>query len=75
MAMSIRLDAVSEQRIDLLAQETGRTKAYYLRELVANGLDDMENYYRGAATMERLRKGQETVHSAAEVRQRLGLES
>ena len=75
MAMSIRLDADSEQRIDQLAQQTGRTKAFYLRHLVANGLDDMEDYFLGAATMERLRNGKETVHSAAEVRQRLGLES
>lgn len=75
MAMSIRLDADLEQRIDQLAQETGRTKAYYVRQLIANGLDDIEDYYRGAPVMERLRKGQETVHSAAEVRQRLGLES
>ncbi|TAL72103.1 MAG: CopG family transcriptional regulator [Burkholderiaceae bacterium] len=63
-----------EQRLDSLAAQTGRTKAYYLRELVANGLDDLEDYYLAAATMERVRKGEEKVYSAEQVRQDLGLD-
>ncbi len=39
MATSIRLDPAIEQRLDYLAAQTGRTKAYYLRELVIQGLD------------------------------------
>ena len=74
MATSIRLDSALEQRLDHLAAITGRTKAYYLRELVANGLDDLEDYYLAAATMERVRKGEEPVHSAEEVRQQIGLD-
>ncbi|MBU6503519.1 MAG: ribbon-helix-helix protein, CopG family [Burkholderiales bacterium] len=74
MATSIRLDAAIEQRLDSLAAQTGRTKAYYLRELVANGLDDLEDYYLAAATMERVRKGEEKVYSAEQVRQDLGLD-
>lgn len=73
MATSIRLDPLIEQRLDHLASQTGRTKAYYLRELVANGLDDLEDYYLAAATAERVRKGEEKVHSAAQVRKDLGL--
>jgi len=75
MATSIRLEPAIEQRLDRLAQMTGRTKAYYLRELVTDGLDDLEDYYNAAATMERYRKGDETVYSASQVRQRLGLEN
>lgn len=74
MATSIRLDSAVEQRLDHLATITGRTKAYYLRELVANGLDDLEDYYLAAATMERVRKGEEPVHSAEEVRKQIGLD-
>jgi len=33
----------------------------------------MEDYYLAAATLERVRKGQEEVFSAAEVRHELGL--
>ena len=73
MATSIRLDAATEQRLDNLAAQTGRTKAYYLRELVKNGLEDLEDYYLAAATMERVRKGEEPVHTLDEVERDLGL--
>ncbi len=74
MATSIRLDPVTEQRLDRLAARTGRTKAYYLRELIENGLDDMEDNYLADATMERFRKGEEKVYSAEEIRKDLGLD-
>jgi RHH-type transcriptional regulator, rel operon repressor / antitoxin RelB len=75
MATSIRLDPTIEQRLDRLAALTGRTKAYYLRELVEKGLEDLEEYYLAAATMERVRKGEEKTYSAAEVRADLGLDN
>lgn len=74
MATSIRLDPEIEQRLDRLAAQTNRTKAYYLRELVTQGLDDLEDYYLAAATMERVRKGEEKVYSAEQVRKDLGLD-
>ena len=73
MATSIRLDAATEQRLNQLAAQTGRTKAYYLRELVENGLEDLEDYYLAAATIERVRKGEERVYSLDEVERDLGL--
>lgn len=63
-----------EQRLNTLAAETGRTKAYYLRELIERGLDELEDYYLAAEVMERVRKGQERVHSSAQVKQDLGLD-
>ena len=73
MATSIRLDPDVEQRLDRLAARTGRTKAYYLRELVTNGLEDLEDFYLAAATMERVRKGEEQVFSLEEAERDLGL--
>ena len=73
MATSIRLDPATEQRLDHLAAQTGRTKAYYLRELVKNGLEDLEDYYLAAATLERGRKGEEAVYTLDEVERDLGL--
>jgi len=75
MATSIRLDPTVEQRLDFLAAKTGRTKAYYLREIIQNGLEEMEDYYLAAEVLERVRKGDEAVMSAAEVRKDLGLDS
>lgn len=74
MPTSIRLDADIERRLDLLASSTGRSKAYYLREIIEQGIGDMEDYYLAAEVLERVRKGQEPVHSARDVRVDLGLE-
>ncbi len=74
MPTSVRLDPVTEQRLDHLAALTGRTKAYYLRELVTHGLDDLEDYYLAASTKERVRKSEEKVYSAEQVRKDLGME-
>jgi len=75
MATSIRLDPAVEQRLDFLAAQTGRTKAYYLREIIENGLEEMEDYYLAAEALQRVRKGDAAVMSAAEVRKNLGLDS
>lgn len=74
MATSIRLTPETEQRLDHLASQTGRTKAYYLREIIEHGIEEMEDYYLAADVLERIRKGQEQVHSTADVRKDLGLD-
>ena len=74
MATSIRLAPETERRLDFLAVQTGRTKAFYLRELIERGLDDLEDYYLAADVLERVRKGSEKVYSTAEVRDELGLD-
>jgi RHH-type rel operon transcriptional repressor/antitoxin RelB len=74
VATSIRLTPEIEQRLAYLASHTGRTKAYYLREIIEQGIEEMEDYYLAAEVLERVRKGQEQVHSAAELRRALGLD-
>jgi RHH-type rel operon transcriptional repressor/antitoxin RelB len=74
VATSIRLAPELADRLDRLALKTGRTKAFYLREIIESGLADAEEYYLAAETLARVRKGQEKVHSAASVRKDLGLE-
>lgn len=74
MATSIRLAPETERRLDFLAVQTGRTKAFYLRELIERGLADLEDYYLAADVLERVRKGSERVYSTAEVRDALGLD-
>ncbi|GAB2945032.1 type II toxin-antitoxin system RelB family antitoxin [Aquaspirillum soli] len=74
MPTSIRLAPETEQRLNYLASHTGRTKAYYLREMIEQGLEQIEDYYLAADVLERVRNGQEQVHSAADVRRDLGLD-
>jgi RHH-type rel operon transcriptional repressor/antitoxin RelB len=64
MPTSIRLSPAIEQRLNLLAAETGRSKAYYLRELIERGLEEMEDYYLAADVLERIRRGEEEVMKA-----------
>ena len=74
MPTSIRLSPETEERIHRLASLTGRTKAFYLREIIDRGLDDIEDYYLAADALKRIRMGREQVHSAEAVRKELGLE-
>jgi RHH-type rel operon transcriptional repressor/antitoxin RelB len=74
MAVSIRIDPEIEQRLDRLAAQTGRTKSYYLRELIESWLVDLEDFYLADATMERVRRGSEKLLNASQVRKDLGLD-
>ena len=74
MATSIRLAPETEQRLDFLASQTGRTKAFYLREMIERGLGDLEDDYLAADELERLRKGNEKVCSSADMRSFLDLD-
>jgi len=74
VATSIRLAPEVANRLDQLALKTGRTKAFYLREIIEGGISEIEEYYLAADTLKRVRKGQEPVYSAASVRKDLGLD-
>jgi RHH-type rel operon transcriptional repressor/antitoxin RelB len=74
MATSIRLDPAIEQRLDRLAQLTGRTKAYYLRELVTDGLDDLEDVYLAEQRLIDIKSGRGETVSLEAVMKRYGLE-
>jgi RHH-type transcriptional regulator, rel operon repressor / antitoxin RelB len=74
MATSIRLAPALTQRLDALASQTGRTKSFYLREIIEQGIEELEDYYLAAAVLARVQQGQEPVYSATEVRKILGLD-
>jgi len=74
MPVSIRLPKDIEERLNRLAALTGRTKSYYLRELIMRGLEELEDYYLAASVLERIRKGEEKTYSLEEVERELGLE-
>ena len=74
MATSIQLTPDAEQRLDALVSQTGRSKAFYLRELIERGIEDLEDYYLAADVLYRVSKGAEKVYSADEVRATLALD-
>lgn len=74
MTTSIRLSPDAERRLDFLVSETGRSRAFYLREIVERGLEDMEDYYLAADVLQRLRAGTEKIYTAAEASRALALD-
>ena len=73
MASTIQLAPEAEKRIDSLVARTGRSKAFFLGEIIKRGLEDVEDYYLAADLLEGVRKGTEAVYSDAEVRRELDL--
>lgn len=75
MATTIVLSPETEQRLNLLASQIGRSAEFLLQEIVDRGIDDVEDYYLATEVLNRIRSGQESVHTATEVRRDLGLDN
>lgn len=73
MTISVNLGKDIEARLTHLAEATGRTKTYYLRQLVEQHLDDLEDVYLGEQALERIRNGEPTI-PLEQVKKSLGLE-
>lgn len=73
MATSIRLNSETEKRLALLAAQTGRSKAYYLREIIERGLEDTEDLYIAEQRLIDNRAGRSMTHTLDEVERDLGL--
>ena len=67
--LAIRLDPDTENRLDLLAKRTGRTKTFYAREAILQHLEDLEDTFLAT---QRLRNPAKT-YSAKDVKRELAL--
>ena len=65
--LAIRLPAEIEQRLDMLAKTTGRTKTYYARQAIVEHLDDLEDLYLAEQRLTDLRAGKTQALSLEEV--------
>ena len=43
--LAVRLDKELEERLERLAERTGRTKTFYAREAIEAHLDDLEDFF------------------------------
>lgn len=71
---AVRIPEDLDNRLNTLARRTGRSKNSFVREALLHQLDDIEDYYLGMETLERIRNGEEKLYSSAEARHELGLD-
>jgi RHH-type rel operon transcriptional repressor/antitoxin RelB len=63
---AIRLPDETYERLQALAERTGRTATYYIRQAIETHLEDLEDLYLAEAAMERIRSGEDKIISAEE---------
>jgi RHH-type rel operon transcriptional repressor/antitoxin RelB len=67
--LSVRLSPEQESALEQLAEQTGRSKSYYVKQALDEFLEDRADYLVALAAIER----NDRRLSAAEVRRELGL--
>jgi RHH-type rel operon transcriptional repressor/antitoxin RelB len=72
--LAIRLPADVEQRLESLAQRTGRSKTFYAHQAILEYLDDLEDMYLAEQQMTEIRAGKLKTIPLEEVMKRYGLE-
>jgi len=71
---AIRLPAEIEERLDRLAERTGRSKSFYARQAILEHLDDLEDVYLAEKRLEELRQGKGDTVSLKDLMTRHGVE-
>ena len=71
--LAIRLPVEIEQRLEALAQATGRTKTYYAREAIMQHLEDLEDLYLAEKELIEVRAGRSKTMSLKDVMTQHGL--
>ena len=72
--IAIRLPKEIEARLRDLAEKTGRTKTFYVREAILEHLDDLEDLYLAEKRYEDLIAGRTKAIPLEEVMKRYGME-
>jgi RHH-type rel operon transcriptional repressor/antitoxin RelB len=71
--LAIRLPVEVKNRLEALAQTTGRTKTFYAREAIVEHLDDLEDLYLAEQRLIDVRSGRSRTYTLDEVERDLGL--
>lgn len=72
MPISIRLPDETIKRLSRLAEATGRTRTYYIKEALDEYMDDLEDIYLAQKRLEDIRAGRSETYSLEEVGRELG---
>lgn len=72
-SVSLRLPDEVSQRLEHLAELTGRSKTFYMVEAIREHLDDLEDLYLAEQRLIEVRAGRSKTHTLEEVERDLGL--
>lgn len=72
--LAIRLPEGIEERLDVLAKATGRTKTFYAREAILQHLDDLEDIYLAEKRYGAVRSGKVKSVSLKDVMKQYDME-
>lgn len=75
MPTSVRLPDETEKRLTALALETGRSKAFYIREAILKYIDEMEDVYLAEKRIEDMKRNGDQTIPLENLMEQYGLES
>jgi RHH-type rel operon transcriptional repressor/antitoxin RelB len=67
MLLSVRIEDVLGERLERLAQDTHRSKSFYVKEALMNYMDNLEDIYIAEKRLEDLKAGRETIINAKDM--------
>lgn len=59
--LNLRIDEALDRRLEALAARTGRTKAFYASEAIAEFLEDHEDYFLAKDALEEFRQSDDAA--------------
>ena len=74
MAVSLRLPEDISNRLQVLAQRTGRSKTYYMIEAIREYIGDLEDVYLAEREIKATQSGKSKTAPLEEVMKRYGME-
>ncbi len=67
MPTSVRLSEDIEDKLDRIAKETGRSKAFYLRKIIETNIDEILDCYRVDRAIKDVKSGKVKAFSQDEI--------
>jgi RHH-type transcriptional regulator, rel operon repressor / antitoxin RelB len=71
---AVRLSDETYSRLQALAQRTGRTATFYVREAIESHIDELEDLYLAEEATLRLRRGESRTITLDELERELGVD-